>query len=165
MNVSDALTILALTPGCTQEEIKQAYRRACAKYHPDRNPAGAEMMKLVNIAYEALKTYQGEEVEQKGTFDAAYVEHLEEVINKLINLPGLHLEICGAWLWITGDTRPHKEEIKLAGCYWSKPKTAWYYRPSEYKSSNRGNWSLDKIREHHGSQSVRQKKRSELEAA
>ena len=29
----------------------QAYRKACMKYHPDRNPSGEHMMKLVNAAY------------------------------------------------------------------------------------------------------------------
>ena len=37
-----------------------AYRRAAAKYHPDHNPAGLEMMKLVNVAYDTLKDYEGD---------------------------------------------------------------------------------------------------------
>ena len=36
------------------------YRQAALKFHPDRNPAGAEMMKIINAAYDVLKDYAGE---------------------------------------------------------------------------------------------------------
>ena len=36
------------------------YRAADLKYHPDKNPAGAEMMKLINAAFEVLKDFEGE---------------------------------------------------------------------------------------------------------
>ena len=56
MNKYDALNILGIfANSVTQEEIKQAYRKAAQQYHPDRNPASFEMMKLVNSAYESLQ--------------------------------------------------------------------------------------------------------------
>jgi len=45
MNIKDALSILGLTATADQNTIKAAYRKACTKYHPDRNPAGLEIMK------------------------------------------------------------------------------------------------------------------------
>ncbi|MFN7095305.1 MAG: J domain-containing protein [Burkholderiales bacterium] len=42
----------------TPADIKHAYRKACAIYHPDRNSAGLEMMKLVNKAYDIAKDYK-----------------------------------------------------------------------------------------------------------
>ena len=44
MNHKDALSILSITQShVTPEDIKLAYRRAAAKFHPDCNPAGLEM--------------------------------------------------------------------------------------------------------------------------
>ena len=63
MNIKDAFSILGLSASADQEDIKTAYRKACIKYHPDRNPAGMEMMKAVNVAYRSLNeiAYNGAE--------------------------------------------------------------------------------------------------------
>ena len=59
MKISDAAHILGLTGEITAEIVKKAYRAAAQKYHPDRNPAGLEMMKLVNAAFDVLKNWAG----------------------------------------------------------------------------------------------------------
>ena len=38
----------------TNDEIKQAWRRLCRKHHPDRNNGNADMMSVINEAYNAL---------------------------------------------------------------------------------------------------------------
>ncbi|MFT4729160.1 MAG: hypothetical protein ACI9UN_003677 [Granulosicoccus sp.] len=48
MKLSDAAHILSLTGEVSPEDVKLAYRRAAKIYHPDRNPAGLEMMKMVS---------------------------------------------------------------------------------------------------------------------
>ena len=53
-----------------------------------------------------------------------------------------------------GNTKPHKEAIKAAGYWWAKKKKAWYFRPPDYKSRNKGDWDMDKIRTKYGSVSV-----------
>jgi len=164
MNHNDALHILGLTMGTLTdvESIKYAYRRACAQYHPDRNPAGLEMMKLVNAAYAAL-----EDVINGGMFDrsvkkenisgeTSYGEEINEALNKIINL-GLEIEVCGSWIWVSGDTRPHKDILKEAGFKWAPKKAMWHFRPDDYKSFNRGTWDMDKIRNVHGSQVIKNK--------
>jgi len=82
----------------------------------------------------------------------------------VINL-GLDIEVCGAWVWLHGDTRPHKDIIKAAGFRWAPKKTLWYYRPADYKSNGRGKFSMEEIRERHGSQKVTMKERNKLRAA
>lgn len=69
------------------------------------------------------------------------------MIYNLITLDGLIIELCGAWIWLSGETRQHKDTLKTLGCYWSKNKKMWYWRGIKYRSSNRrGAWDINKIR-------------------
>lgn len=36
----------------------------------------------------------------------------------------------GKWLWIEGDTRPLKDELKKLGAWWSAKRKAWYLMPA-----------------------------------
>jgi hypothetical protein len=156
MNIKDALSILGLTAQADQTAIKTAYRKACIKYHPDRNPAGLEMMKAVNVAYQFLCEidYNGAERPIEEAVNANFGDELNAAINAVIGLVGIKIEVCGAWVWLTGDTRQHKDAIKAAGYWWACKKAAWYFRPADYKSSNRGDWDLEQIRDKYGSFSV-----------
>ncbi len=156
MDIKDALSILNITKSSVSTtDIKAAYRKACSLYHPDRNPAGHKMMQLVNQAYEVLKDFSGDVQEHH---QQHYGEDLNTALNAIIAF-GLDLEICGSWIWVGGNTKPHRDPLKAAGYKWSPKKERWYFRPSEYKSFNRGNWSMAQIRETHGSQGVRYKQR------
>lgn len=146
MNIYDAAKILQLSGHVTPKQIKAAYREVCKKYHPDLNPAGAEMMKIINQAFEALKDYSGELKDQQSD----YSEKLSEALNAVLGLPGLIVEVCGAWVWITGETKTHKDALKTAGFRWASKKKAWYFRPDEYRSFSRGKATLEEIRAKYG---------------
>ena len=64
-------------------------------------------------------------------------DEYKDIIEKLIHLNGIDIEICGSWLWITGDTRPHKEVLKSLHFRWSKSKCAWYYHSEDYKKTSK----------------------------
>ena len=65
------------------------------------------------------------------------------------------VEICGSWIWIDGETRTVKEELKNIGCWWSPTKEKWYWRSPESKRSfGRGNVSMPKIRDIFGSMQI-----------
>ena len=150
MKTSDAAKILDLDGDITPETVKTAYKAAAMKYHPDRNPAGLEMMKIINVAYDTLKDFTG-------TIDAElsdqnYPEALNTAINAIINLEGLLIEICGAWIWVTGNTREHKETLKANGYRFASKKKAWNFRPDNWKSASRGTTEMDSIRFKYGSQ-------------
>ncbi len=56
--VEDPYKVLGVSPGATDDEIKQAYRRLAKQYHPDRNPndpEAAKKMQQINAAYEQIK--------------------------------------------------------------------------------------------------------------
>ena len=111
------------------------------------------MMKLINVAYETLKQAHAEGKIECGADINDYSEVFNAALNAIMGL-GLEIEVCGAWIWVSGDTRPHKEILKTAHYRWSPKKLRWYFRPEDYKSRNRSSWEMDKIREIYGSQAM-----------
>lgn len=154
MKITDAANILGLSGTVAKSDIKKAYRAAALKYHPDKNPAGADMMKLINAAFEALKDFSGDipAYEFQGNTTQNYSEAVSNALNSIIDLDGLDLEICGAWLWVTGETYKHRSVFKSAGFKYASKKKAWYFRPENWKSASRGGFSMDEIRDTYGSE-------------
>ena len=153
MNIQDALKVLGFNAGhVTSKDIKQAYRKAAQKYHPDRSPASLEMMQLVNAAYDVLRDVENG-VEAKGD-NHDYGDLVNAALNAIMGL-GLTIEICGAWVWLTGNTKPHKEVLKSAGFMWAPKKMQWYFRPDDFKSRNHKAWSMDEIRNRYGSDIIK----------
>ena len=151
-----ALEVFALKGDATFEDIKIAYRKSCSKYHPDRNPAGLEMMKVVNAAWTSLSDYVEGSVKFESEEDLNLGDEMNEALNKIINL-GLNIEICGSWIWVNGDTKPHKETLKDSGYNWAPKKCLWMWKPEGVKSKGRGKFSMDEIRDRHGSTFVKAK--------
>jgi hypothetical protein len=150
MNKYDACKILGLTGSITPELTKKIYRQACAQYHPDRNPAGLEMMKMVNTAYQFIKDLT-DDIMITDT-QAQYGEEVSAALNVIISITEFEIEICGAWVWVGGDTKIHKELLKENGFKWASKKKVWYFRPEAERSFSRGKLSLDEIRTKYGSQ-------------
>jgi hypothetical protein len=158
MNIYDAYKIFGYADIPSLEDINRDYRRLAAKFHPDRNPAGLTIMQAVNEARDCLvqAIESGLTMQQpKEATTENFDDTLYAAIVAVINLEGVILELCGVWLWLTGNTKEHKEAIKLAGYKWSSTKSAWYFRAEEYRSFNRKKHSLDEIRGKHGSAIVR----------
>ncbi len=147
MNIYDAAKILSVSGELTPQHIKSAYVSACKKYHPDINPAGAEMMKVINAAFDVLRDYSGTINDEQ----SEYGELFNDALNNILPLDGVVIEICGVWIWVTGDTRPHKDTLKQAGFKWASKKKAWHFRPEQYRSRSHGNTTLEQIREKYGS--------------
>ena len=155
MNINEALNVLNLKGTVSKAEIAKAYKRLAVKYHPDRNPTGAEMMKIVNSAYEFLKGLDTEEIkhtDEKNAYN--YSEDLEAVIAEVLKMQGVIIEICGNWVWLSGETKSYKDQIKALGFFWAGKKAKWYYRPAEHKSRRHKSWDMDEIRNKYGSSVV-----------
>lgn len=153
MNFQDALKVFGFAAGYVgANEIKQAYRKAAQKYHPDRNPVGLEMMQLINAAYDVLRNIENG---IEAIVDSKDYGNLVSTALNAIRGLGLTIEICGAWVWISGNTKPHKEALKTAGFVWAPKKMQWYFRPEDYKSRNHKTWSMDEIRKRYGSDLIK----------
>lgn len=146
----------------TAEELKKLYHKLAMKYHPDSPTGNAEVMKQINAEYremwDKLKdihfSYEKQEY-YENTGDKKTSEVADDfihIVTVLSNL-GLDIEMCGSWLWITGNTYDCKDVLKEEGCRWSKSKKKWYYTQSPYRKT-RKNYSMNTIRMMFGSEEI-----------
>ena len=121
----------------TLEELKKAYHRLCLKLHPDVGGSDAEM-KILNAEYEELfDRVKNIHVNKNGeTYEKETQETPQEfqtLIDKLLKLDGIEIEIIGCFVWVSGNTKPHKEQLKALGFHWHSKKQCWYKSPAGYR--------------------------------
>ncbi len=140
----------------TIDEVKARYRDLAKQHHPDRG-GSTETMQRINSAYSiaVIQIARGENRTESEINDILTDnEKYRAAIDAIINLPGINIELVGAWIWVTGNTRIYKDELKAAGYFWASKKLAWYFRGSEYKCSSRKGKDLDEIRAKYGTRPV-----------
>ncbi|RAP70332.1 dnaJ domain protein [Candidatus Erwinia dacicola] len=98
MNIQQALNIFGLSGELTEQDIKKVYKQAALKFHPDRNPVGAEMMKAVNAAFDFLMQNIDRINDSQSSDDNArynFGEELESVLSTLQGKAGVIFEVAG----------------------------------------------------------------------
>ncbi len=143
----------------TLEELKKAYHRLCLKLHPDVGGSDAEM-KSLNAEYEELfERVKNIHVNKDGeTYERETDETPQEfqwLIAELLKLDGVEIEIIGCFVWVSGDTKPHKERLKELGFKWHRKKCCWYKSPDGYRRWGKGEYTMDEIRGMYASVRIR----------
>lgn len=143
----------------TAEDVKAAYKDLVKKLHPDNNPGTdttkgfQEMQAEFKTAFERLKNVHVNadgEMYEKETDEAP--EEYMDILEKLFRAKGLVIELCGSWLWVTGNTKEYKDLLKELKFRWASGKSAWYYHRDPWHKRGKGKMSLDDIRIKYGSQ-------------
>lgn len=89
-------------------------------------------------------------LDENPELDTALVE-LGKTIRKLSDK--IEVELCGKWLWVDGETKPVKEELKKLGLRWASKKEKWYFAGTPAHSW--GKTDMEQIRNLHGSEIIR----------
>lgn len=153
------------------EELKRQYHRLAMKYHPDLGGDTATMQ-AINAEYDKLfqryknihKNRNGEAYERQEEIKET-PEQFRHIIDAIIHLDGITVEICGAWIWVTGNTYEHRETLKGLAFRFSKRKQAWYWHEDGYRKHSNKYFTLDEIRALHGSDVLKSDVQKKLKEA
>lgn len=138
----------------TLEELKKQYRALAMKHHPDRG-GDVEVMKLINEEYDRAfdkvkdihRNAKGETYTKENPETA---EQFRDIIDKLLRMQGVEIEVIGCFIWLSGNTREHKDEINAMGFKWHSKKKMWYKAPDDYRRRGKKQYSIEEIRDMYG---------------
>lgn len=171
--VSEFVTILS---SLSFDDAKKTYFTLSKKYHPDLNPGiDEDIFKALSNAWDRVKITLGDiyakDNNKASTYSAWSNKMFDALMTAAIEIskisPDLEVSIMGYWLWVTGDTKTHKDRIKkvalivpnqYGGTYSYHPKfhvtkQAWYV--AGVKSGGTGRMSLEEIRATYGNVQVK----------
>ena len=152
----------------TAEELKKASREWAKKLHPDLG-GNAEDFKAMQNEYEKLwerlknihQNAKGETYTKTSDTTTETPQEFINIINTLIRLRGIDVEICGSWIWVSGDTRTHKDILKQINFKWANKKKAWYYHKDKFRKKSHEELTMDEIRDMFGSKRYEQEQEEE----
>ena len=141
------------------EEVKKHYKNLAFIHHPDRG-GETERMQQINAEYESIMKNPSFAFSNQSEEEQAEFIKYPEIINQIIGLNGIVIELIGNWIWLSGNTYPHREQLKKIGFYFASKKVMWYYRPEDYKSSNTKPKSIEEIKLKYGVDVIDNRKES-----
>ena len=155
------------------EELRKAFHRFCLSMHPDKGGKHEDFIDMKN-EYDALiknaSIKEGADAfagnrEKRYTYESESA--LARMIERLLTIPNITIEICGSWLWITGDTFSNHSRLSDFGCKFSGSKQKWYWTANLKPGKFRARYSMAKIRAKFGSECINStaKEREQLAAA
>lgn len=152
----------------TAEELKKEYRKLAMKLHPDIVGGDGEEFKIMQAEFEKLwerlknvhQNAKGETYTKTAETAEAPQEFIH-IINTLVRLNGIEFEICGSWIWLSGNTKAHKEILKQLNFKFAYKKKAWYFHKDKYRKKSREDYTMDDIRDMFGSKRYKQKQEEE----
>jgi len=140
----------------TLEELKAQYRKLAMEHHPDKG-GDTEEMKAINAEYDALftllkdvhKTKDGETYTARQP-TAETSEYFKALIDELMRMDDIVIEVIGCFVWVTGNTKPYREQLRALRFQWHSKKIAWYLKPEDYRKKSRKDYDLEEIRHMYG---------------
>lgn len=150
----------------TLEELRKQYKELLKKFHPDNPNGSTEATQAINAEYDKLfkvlkdkhesKTADGDKATYDNMkYDFSEDEALREILQKIIGFSDITIELCGSWIWLSGNTYQYKAELKEIGFKWASKKKQWYWHSEAFRKKGKKALSMDEIRNYYGSTEVK----------
>lgn len=162
----------------TLEELRKQYKELLKKFHPDNPNGSTESTQEINAEYDKLFQILKDKHDSKTAgsqdnkssyedmkWDFAEDEKLREMLNKVIHFSDITIEIIGQWIWLSGNTKPHKQELKDFGFRWASKQMVWYYHSEAFRKKSHKVLSMKKKRDRYGSTEVETEGRKQIRQA
>ncbi|PHO13751.1 hypothetical protein CPG38_01805 [Malaciobacter marinus] len=135
-------------------EAKKIYKQLAKRLHPDVGGSD-ELFKMLNSIYTNI-------IENKIYFSNEFKFDLEieKIISQILHYENIVIEVVGSWIWLSGDTRSIKDNLKELNFKWASKKKMWYY--GEMKGRNPKEKSLEEIKGKYGCEIVRTKEKEKI---
>jgi hypothetical protein len=148
--------------------LKAKYKELAIQNHPDNGGDTATMAKInaeydekvkelakktkVNAKTKVAEKTEGMTDEEISAAIAAEFKATMDALAKM-ELDGVQIELIGSWLWVSGNTKPIKDNLKAAGFRWCPKKEGkpWTWHDSyTYYPSAKGRMTKEDIEDKHG---------------
>ena len=176
MDINKAINIMGLDNSFNFDELTKQYKKLLFKFHPDHGGSDEQFIDLKN-AYKLLatkQTYKGKKFDYDSkTIEDVEKNYSEQLINKLTEILNIYhgnteinisVDIVGDWIWIGGDTKKVKENLKDLKCRFSKNKAMWYWHEGKFQGYKGRTISYSEIVATHGKIQIQEDKRKQLTA-
>lgn len=136
----------------TLEEVKARFHKLAKELHPDNAATGnAEAFRQMYSEYQtAFNTYKNIHKNHEGkTYTKETTETPEQfadLIRTLTRFNGCIVELIGSWIWVSGNTKEYKDELKKLNFKFSAKKAAWYFHEGDYHKRNGKVYNMDDLR-------------------
>ena len=118
----------------TLEDLKRVYSDEYSEVRYD-----VDLLKDLDLAYEdnfdsvrcLHRTKGGKVYSTESAANHETVGFFPEFVESISNMSDVWFTIEGTWMWVSGNTKPHREELKRLGLRWAPKRKMWYKKPAE----------------------------------
>lgn len=135
-------------------EAKKIYKQLAKRLHPDVGGSD-ELFKMLNSIYTNI-------IENKIYFtnEFKFDLEIEKIISQILHYENIVIEVVGSWIWLTGETKSIKDELKELNFKWASKKKMWFY--GEMKGRNPKEKSMEDIKSKYGCETVKSKGKTKI---
>ena len=149
------------------DEAKKLYWSFAKKLHPDVGGTKEAFQDLQN----QFENFSPNKEKYTGEFEQWQAKEYMKIIEQLMKIPNITITVAGSWIWLSGDTKPVKDQIKaidLEGSRFkrgfSKNKMQWYFSPEGYRKYTGKKYDFNEIKSMFGAESVESEGQAQIRA-
>ena len=143
------------------EQLRTQYKNLCLQLHPAKGNDHEQFCAMFDEYQKILKNLSWADIQAGGKteFNFEGETALSKALREVMTLNKVNVELCGSWIWVSGETFPAKDRLRELGYFFSRSKKKWYFPAygRTVKGKYRGGISMKKIRERYGSQKILEK--------